>query len=404
MSDAPLPNGWHWATLGEVSRIFAGSTAPQDKKYFSAAGPRFVRVSDLSLNNGQKFLAKTTSGLSEAAINELNLVRAPQDTVIFPKSGAAVATNNRAILNFDAFIVSHLMGVKTNPELDASWCYYYLSQIDMTKLGSNPAYPSLTQEDVAKISLPLPPVEEQRRIANRHDILFERAARMVTELAAECSQLEALLSALVYQNFDHLSQNFPSSTLHDACVSRPQYGLSLRSSKNGDVAFLKMFNIEPNATSLAKLDHIQNEQVPVEFLLDDGDILFNRTNSAELVGKTAVWDRNARATFASYLIRLKIDRSMFNSYFLSEFINSAFGREFIEKTMGRAIGQVNVKASSLAKMPAPIPPLAIQNEFVERIRSVRALAKDIQRVLAGRRLEAHALRSSLLCAAFSGQL
>jgi hypothetical protein len=114
---------------------------------------------------------------------------ATQGTVVFPKSGAAIATNSRTILGIDAYLVSHLAGVAPLQGVATSeWLYYWLRTVDMLLHSDNPAYPSLKISRLASIPLPLPPLDEQRRIAAR---LSEQTATVEKARQAVRAQVEA---------------------------------------------------------------------------------------------------------------------------------------------------------------------------------------------------------------------
>jgi len=81
-----------------VGRIFAGSPAPQGRKYFERGTIPFVRTQDVGREKRTTALTDTVDLLNESAVKELNLVEAPKGTILFPKSGAAILTNNREYL------------------------------------------------------------------------------------------------------------------------------------------------------------------------------------------------------------------------------------------------------------------------------------------------------------------
>jgi type I restriction enzyme S subunit len=162
-----LPNGWRWVRLGDVARIFSGSRAPQDKRYFEKGSIPFVRVQDLGRYSITTNLTETSDKINEKAVKELRLVKANKGTILFPKSGAAILTNSRAILGEDAYIVSHLAAVEPlHNVLETLWAFYWLCTVDMGRYIDNPAYPSLRLSKIRELLLPLPPLEEQKRIAN----------------------------------------------------------------------------------------------------------------------------------------------------------------------------------------------------------------------------------------------
>ncbi|MCL5986307.1 MAG: restriction endonuclease subunit S [Actinobacteria bacterium] len=157
---------WDIRKLGEVCQIFSGSSAPQDKKYFENGEYPFVRVQDLSRYGRKTDLTEFNDYINETAIKKQNMVRAEKGTIIFPKSGAAIITNNRAILGTDAYIVSHLAAVKPKENIaDTLFIYYWLCNVDMVQYMENTGYPSLKLSIISTIPIQLPSFNEQRRIA-----------------------------------------------------------------------------------------------------------------------------------------------------------------------------------------------------------------------------------------------
>ncbi|MFH1642360.1 MAG: restriction endonuclease subunit S [Nanoarchaeota archaeon] len=139
-----LPEGWKWAELQEVSRVFAGSSAPQDKKYFINGNNPFVRVSDLSVYKKTDNLTQVKGYVTDECVKQERLTLAKKGTLIFPKSGAAITTNNRGILGIDDYIVSHLAAIEPiENKILPKWLYYYFLILDMVTYCDNPGYPSL---------------------------------------------------------------------------------------------------------------------------------------------------------------------------------------------------------------------------------------------------------------------
>ena len=109
-----------------------------------------------------------------------------------------------------------------------------------------------------------------------------------------------------------------------------------------------------------------------KYALGPGDILINRTNSLELVGKAAcVEDSSAKGVFASYLVRLVVDRTRVDPVYVTFVINSRIGRDYVLRTARRAIGMVNINSREIARMPLPIPSLEQQRRMVATFREVR---------------------------------
>lgn len=193
--------------------------------------------------------------------------------------------------------------------------------------------------------------------------------------------------------------------LGELCLGGGQYGTSERAdaTQNTGIPVLGMSNIFEGRLKWENLKFINLPPAELEkYRLRKGDVLFNRTNSAELVGKSAVFDGARDAVFASYLVRLKVNEEVADPHFIAAYINSEGGRRFIEANMARAIGQVNISASTLMRMPVPVAPLteqkriiAILNEQTELVARARAAAEA--------QLESiKALPAAYLRAVFSG--
>ena len=190
----PLPDGWRWARLGEVCRVFAGSAAPQGDQYFSDDGPFFFRVSDLGQHGRTTELAQARDRLSPLALDEKSLVMAKRGSVLFPKSGAAIALNHRALLAVDGYIVSHLMALEPGDDVLSEYIYLAICMIDMMAYGDNAGYPSLKQSSVERINIPIPPFAEQRRIAD----MVITIAKARTAAEEQLRMIDSLPAAIWY--------------------------------------------------------------------------------------------------------------------------------------------------------------------------------------------------------------
>jgi restriction endonuclease S subunit len=112
-----------------------------------------------------------------------------------------------------------------------------------------------------------------------------------------------------------------------------------------------------------------------KYKLIPGDLLFNRTNSFEQVGRTGIFDLEGEYCFASYLIRLTIDRGKADPRYVNAFMNSESFQTGIKQFASRAIGQSNINAKSLSGYAIPLPPLETQRQFATEIEAERRLVE-----------------------------
>jgi hypothetical protein len=135
-----------------------------------------------------------------------------------------------------------------------------------------------------------------------------------------------------------------------------------------------------------------------------GDILFNRTNSPELVGKAAVYDLDLAAVFASYLVRIECDERLLSSQYLCGWINSPWGRRWARTVRTDCVSQSNINVSRLLTLPVPAPPLAEQHEIVRRMEELFVFADEMERRVEMACEREHKLWRTLLARAMHGEL
>jgi len=226
-------------------------------------------------------------------------------------------------------------------------------------------------------------LSDQQQIAKELEIQLAAVDRARAATEERLSAAKRLAVAYVREVFEsQAASTWPRVPLGDVCFGRAQYGLSEKS--NGDVLgipILGMVNIYGGLIVWDNLRHITvSDEDKEKYLLHRGDILFNRTNSAELVGKAAVFEDDREAVFASYLVRFRLKTYVADPHFVTFYINSSTGRRFIESKMARAIGQVNINPGIMLKMPIPLPDLPTQQNLGatlrERLFTVRRLEQS----------------------------
>jgi type I restriction enzyme S subunit len=188
--------------------------------------------------------------------------------------------------------------------------------------------------------------------------------------------------------------------------TRVQYGSSAKTNEDSTgVPVLRMGNIQEGKFDFDKLKYLpkKHDEFP-ELLLARGDLLFNRTNSAELVGKTAVFkDTPQPCSFASYLIRVRFGAGCLPD-FVSYFINSVFGRAWIADVVSQQVGQANVNGTKLQALAIPLPPLAEQTRIVAEVERRLSVVEELESVVTANLQRATRLRQSILQKAFTGAL
>ena len=184
-------------------------------------------------------------------------------------------------------------------------------------------------------------------------------------------------------------------------IASCDYGTSdsLQGNDSG-IPILRMGNLMDGRVSLDDVKYLAAEKVPEELLLSSGDVLFNRTNSAELVGKVAVFDHQVRASFASYLLRLRVEQGVGCGFWLSYLLNTETVQRKLRATATLGVSQVNINRKSLLGTAVPVPPVEEQGEIVSILNSVSSKLEVEQKWVG----HLKGVKSSLMSVLLTGEL
>ena len=205
--------------------------------------------------------------------------------------------------------------------------------------------------------------------------------------------------------FDSLPEGWFYGTV-DQLATLVQYGTSAKTSADGGaVPVLRMGNLREGRLVLDDLKFLpaSHDEFP-DLLLSSGDLLFNRTNSPELVGKTAVFRGTpAACSFASYLIRIRLAPEA-SAAFLSAFVNSLFGRRWVKSVVTQVVGQANVNGTKLRQLAIPLPPIAEQFRIVAEAERRLSVVDELEATVEKNIARCARLCQSILKMAFEGRL
>lgn len=249
---------------------------------------------------------------------------------------------------------------------------------------------SINQAKLKAVEVPLPPLPEQKKIAHILSTV-QRAIEAQERIIQTTTELKkALMHKLFTEGLRNESQKqteigpVPESwevVELGELLEVTQYGMSVKGNPEGNHPILRMTNQVDGQIVGRNLQFVEISDGEFEkFRVGRGDILFNRTNSLDLVGRTAIFDIEGEFVFASYLIRLRTDGKKLNPFFLNCYFNTDEIQARLKSIATRAVSQSNISASRLRAFPVPRPSLADQDEIV-------AHAKALDRKLAVHRVK-----------------
>ena len=239
--------------------------------------------------------------------------------------------------------------------------------------------PRTDMKALMSLPVPLPPLDEQRRIVG----ILNRAAKIERLRARAQERLREFVPALFVRMFGDPVENpmgWDVRPLGAFCILT-QYGTSKKATNQADgLPVLRMGNVTYRGDlDCTDLKWVTLSESDVEkHLLRTGDILFNRTNSKELVGKTGIWDGRFEAVAASYFIRLRVDETCVCPTYVWAFMNSPATKQRLFEAARGAIGQANINAKELKSLLLPIPPIDLQRWYAELVETARAALKNAE--------------------------
>ncbi|WP_417693427.1 restriction endonuclease subunit S [Roseibium sp.] len=385
---------WPLRSLSEVGKINTGSTPKTSDPALWGGDLPFVTPGELGSFDP---IVSAARGLTDQGASKARTV--PQNSILvccigsLGKTGIAgrnLVTNQQInSISFDEQYVYPRYGLYACARLAPA----------LQSVAPATTVPIVNKTEFSKLKIPLPPLDEQRRIA----AILDKADSLRQKRKQAIALLDSLTQSIFLEMFGDPASNpkgFPTGCIGDLLES-VSYGTSAKAGTQGAFPILRMGNVTRSGQiDLSDLKYIDLEGKEIEkYTVGKGDILFNRTNSAELVGKTAVFDRDEPYAFAGYLVRARV-RSGITPEYISGYLNSTHGKATLRGMAKSIVGMANINAKEMQLIPILIPDGETQLEFVKRIESVTERKAQMLPALE----QANDLFASLQHRAFAGEL
>ena len=267
---------------------------------------------------------------------------------------------------FDAYQRTYIIESNGNGKLFMPYLYYfmdgYLDKLRKMSIGGVIKYIKLGNLTDALIELP--DYETQKQVVR----VLNKVEEVITARQQELQKLDNLIKARFVEMFGIYPANqmgWETGKIRDT-VADVRYGSSRPAVDGGKYPYLRMNNItyggELDLSDVKRIDVPENELD--KCTVRRGDVLFNRTNSKELVGKTCVYDRDEMMVLAGFVIRVRVNDRVLPE-FLSAFLNTDFSKKTLSEMCKAAIGQANINAQEMQNIGLYLPPLELQRQFVQ---------------------------------------
>ena len=340
----------------------------------------YIEIGNIDVNNKKIIFSK------KGAVN--GSVYAPANSILISRvrpTRGAVAFIDKKLAVSSAFTI-----IKPKPEYNPKLLFYFLAwnrkffdYLGEKQKGTN--YPSVREKDVLEFEISFPEnKEEQQKIVKILDAIQE-AVEIQEKIIEKTKELKRSLMAELFKygapsfrkgrklkktEIGEIPEDWEVVKLEE--VTREIiYGISKKGKKEGKYPVLRMNNLEDGKINCKDLQFVNLESSEFEkFKLEKGDVLFNRTNSLDLVGKTSLFTLDGDFVFASYLLRIRTIKDRLLPEYLNYYFNFEKTQQELKSLASRGASQVNISASKLSNSPIPLPPLPEQQEIAEILQTV----------------------------------
>ena len=349
--------------LEELFDLQMGKTPSRNNaEYWDSKDNKWISIADLSKCG--KYICETKEYISNKAVEESGISKILANTVVM---SFKLSIGKAAITSEEMYSNEAIMAFRDKHTIDLvpEYIYYLLLAHDWNE-GTNKAVmgKTLNKATLSKTKVSIHSHKEQIAIVD----CLNAVTHVITSRQQQLQKLDELVKARFVELFGAYPLNpmgWKKGTIRDV-VADVRYGSSRPAVDGGKYPYLRMNNItyggELDLSDVKRIDVPENELE--KCTVRRGDVLFNRTNSKELVGKTCVYDRDEMMVLAGFVIRVRVNDLVLPE-FLSAFLNTDFSKRTLLGMCKAAIGQANINAQEMQSIGIYIPPIERQQEFVQ---------------------------------------
>lgn len=363
--------------LKDIGTIITGNTpSKKNNEYYESNDILFVKPSDIE-EDYITSIYKAEEYISEKARNKARIL--PKGSVLVTCIGTI---GKVGVLKKEATCNQQINAIIPNEKVNSKYLAYLIqSKQKILQLKANaPVVPIINKTDFSEIEIKICDVKQQQEVVRQLDFIKE----IIDTRKQQLGELQKLIKSQFVEMFGEPysnERNWKTGTIRDLATD-VRYGTSKPSKEGGKYKYLRMNNITYNGkldlTDIKYIDIPENEIEKCS--AKKGDVLFNRTNSRALVGKTCVYDIDEKMVIAGFVIRVRVN-DLANPYFLSEYLNTKYMKKNFYNMCKNASGQSNINAKELQNIKIYIPPIELQNQFADIVKQIDKQKLKIEKSL-----------------------
>ena len=363
--------------LGDICEIVSGSTPKTSIDEYWDGDVKWITPAEL--NDDSYIISDSARKITELAVKKTGLTSFPEGTVIL---SSRAPIGKVAIAGCELYCNQGFKNLICSDKIINKYLYWFLKRNThfLNSLGRGATFKEISKAIVSEIEINVPEIEQQKKVVE----ILEKVSGIIARRKKELSALDDLIKARFVEMFGDPIKNpkgWEVVTIGDI-VKEVKYGTSKPAVEGGKYPYLRMNNLTPDGhLDLNDLKYIDISEDEIEkCVVRKGDVLFNRTNSIELVGKTAVFDLPDDMVIAGYIIRVRLNERMLPEV-LSQYMNLEALKDILRSMAKGAVNQANINAQELQNVKVYLPDMGLQKKFIEMKEQVDKSKVAVQKAL-----------------------
>ena len=336
-------------------------------------GSSNLKQSDVIDKNGE-YEIYGASGL----IGKVDFFHQEKPYIAVVKDGAGIGRT--MLLPEKTSVIGTMQYILPNEKVIPKYLYYVIRYMHLEKYFTGATIPHIYFKDYKREEFNLCDLSEQEKIVST----LSKIEKIITHRKQQLEKLDLLVKARFVEMFGEPILNekgWNMVTIGDI-VTEVKYGTSKPAVEGGKYPYLRMNNLTYDGhldlTNLKMID-IPDSEIE-KCIVHRGDVLFNRTNSIELVGKTCVFDKDEDMVIAGYIIRVRL-KSIMLPIVLSYFMNTDALKKKLRNMAKGAVNQANINAQEFKSINIYLPPIELQTQFADFVKQVDKSRVAVQKAL-----------------------
>lgn len=403
--------GWKMKRLGDVAKVSAGNSAPQDESLFKDGIYPFFRTADAGrVRFGE--IHESTDYLNDKGIKGLR--RYPRGTILFPKSGASTFLNHRVMLGVEGFVSSHLATIVADKsQVEPHFLLYFLSTVAAQDIIQDHSYPSLNLPTIEGIRIQSPPLHEQQRIVAILDEAFDGIATAKANTEKNLQNARALFESYLQSVFAQHGEGWDKVTL-ETLLEWGWIESHLDGNHGGDyprkeefisegVPYISANCLDDERVDMSRAKYLSARRAALlrKGIAKDNDVLFAHNAT---VGPVAILrTEEEKVILGTSLTYYRCNPKHILPEYLAHYMRS-FGFKVQYSQVMRQSTRNQVPITKQREFWHVVPPLGEQKQIIGALDGLLENSQRLASIYRQKLAALDELKKSLLHQAFSGQL